>query len=208
MRDHNRPHPPQDPHEREFGPEPGRPGFGGPRRGHMPPGPRAPIGRWPIPGFPPGGGFGPGMGGFGATPRAPRGGVRLGLLALIDENPRKGYSLMQAFSEKTAGNWQPKSGSIYPALNQLLAEDLVVVDEAGTYTLSDSGKSLLDANRTEAETMFQRLNQAEAKSELFASTFKLLDALRQTGSLDETDQADVVAKLDELRKDIYRKLAK
>src|SRR5258708_34267492 len=79
-----------------------------------------------------GGPFGPGFGpmGWGLGPwtgegrghRGPggrRGGVRAAALALLAEEPRNGYQLIQEIAERSGGGWQPTPASVYPALQQL-----------------------------------------------------------------------------------------
>ena len=127
---------------RRFGP-----GFGpaeahiGPRRPSHPDGPgfeeaafagpAAPVrrrgrGGLPAPGFGPGGprgGF-PGRGGRRGR-RTPRGDVRSAVLALVAEQPRHGYEIIQEIGERTGGVWRPSPGSIYPTVSQLEDEGLV-----------------------------------------------------------------------------------
>ena len=110
----------------------------------FPPGPPMPPGRpgppgmpgMPgIPGFPgfPGGPGGPG-GFFGGPPRGGRGParpVRPAVLALLAEEPRHGYQLMQEIRRRTNDEWRPSPGSIYPILQQLEDEGLVRTAEEG-----------------------------------------------------------------------------
>ena len=96
-------------------PGPGGPGGFGPGFGH---------------GFGPGG-FGPGFGpggfgpGFGPRGRSRRGHVRQSILALLADQPRNGYQIMQALAERTQGMWRPSPGAVYPALSQLEDEGLI-----------------------------------------------------------------------------------
>src|SRR5215212_2194755 len=59
--------------------------------------------------------------------RARRGDVRAALLALLAEEPRNGYQLMQEIEQRSDGVWRPSPGSVYPALQQLEDEGLVRV---------------------------------------------------------------------------------
>jgi len=120
------------------GPGPGRgPGGGRGRggRGRHAWGPGGPFG----PGFP----FHPGRG-----PRARRGDVRAALLALLAEEPRNGYQLMQEIERRSDGMWRPSPGSVYPALQQLEDEALVradVEDGRRRYALTDAGREHVEA---------------------------------------------------------------
>ena len=118
---------------------PGRPGFGG------------------GPGFP----GGPGMHGMGAWlgeprmrgPRARRGDVRAAALALLAEEPRNGYQIIQEIGERSGGVWRPSPGSVYPALQQLEDENLIRAEagEGGrrAYVLTDEGQAYVAAHPDE-----------------------------------------------------------
>ena len=65
-------------------------------------------------------------------PKARRGDVRAAILSVLSDQPRNGYQVIQEIAERTSGAWKPSPGSIYPTLQQLEDEGLVVqVDEAG-----------------------------------------------------------------------------
>jgi DNA-binding PadR family transcriptional regulator len=105
------------------------PGFG-PGRGGFP------FGGFPgFPGFP-----GPG---YRRGPRARRGDVRTAILALLAEEPRNGYQIIQELAERSGGVWRPSPGSVYPALQQLEDEGLVRLEEQDgrkLYRLTDAGR--------------------------------------------------------------------
>ncbi|HZQ31572.1 MAG TPA: PadR family transcriptional regulator [Mycobacterium sp.] len=108
------------------------------------------------PGFGPG--FGPG-GGFGFGPGGPRGGhrgrgrgrgrgrrgdVRAAILALLAERPMHGYEMIQEIGQRSNGLWRPSPGSVYPTLQLLVDEGLIVATESeGTkrlFELTDEGR--------------------------------------------------------------------
>jgi DNA-binding PadR family transcriptional regulator len=96
-------------------------------------------GGFPFGGFPFGGGPGFQRGG-----RARRGDVRAALLALLAEEPRNGYQLMQEIERRSDGVWRPSPGSVYPALQQLQDEGLVRSEEregSRTYHLTEAGRA-------------------------------------------------------------------
>ncbi len=107
----------------------------------------APFGFGFGPGFRPGhGGFGPGRGGRG---RARRGDVRLAILSLLSAGPSNGYGLIKGIAERSEGTWRPSPGSVYPTLQQLVDEDLIVADEFGSktvYALSETGTAYVTEN--------------------------------------------------------------
>src|SRR5690348_18085600 len=111
----------------------------------------APGGRFRGFGFtppfpPPGGhrGFGRGHGrGRGRG----RPNVRQALLALLAERPMHGYEMIQELESRTGGLWRPSPGSVYPTLQLLEDEGLIIGAQS-------SGKrlfSLAESGRTEAE---------------------------------------------------------
>src|SRR5690554_2581110 len=72
-------------------------------------------------------GHGHGFGPRGSR-RAGRGDVRLAILSLLGENPASGYGLITAIAEKTSGAWKPSPGSVYPTLQQLVDEELIIAN--------------------------------------------------------------------------------
>jgi DNA-binding PadR family transcriptional regulator len=112
-------------------PEPPGPGWGppGPGWGPPPPDPRVWLSRGRHPGRP--------------FPRGRRGDVRAAILALLAEEARNGYQIMQEIAERSQGLWRPGSGSVYPALQQLEDEGLVRVEEREErrrYELTEAGR--------------------------------------------------------------------
>ena len=85
---------------------------------------RSPFGRGGH-GFP----FGP----FGHDPRRGgrmrRGDVRSAILALLVEKPYNGYQIIQEIERRSEGLWTPSAGSVYPALQQLEDQGLIVATE-------------------------------------------------------------------------------
>ncbi len=102
------------------------------------------------PGGPGGFGFGPGFGpGFGqggphggrggrggrrgprGRGRGRRGDVRAAILALLAERPMHGYEMIQEIGARSDGLWRPSPGSVYPTLQLLVDEGLIVAAESG-----------------------------------------------------------------------------
>ena len=78
-------------------------------------------------------------------PKARRGDVRAAILSVLSDAPRNGYQVIQEIAERTGGAWKPSPGSIYPTLQQLEDEGLVVQTEDGgrkAYALTDEGSRL------------------------------------------------------------------
>jgi DNA-binding PadR family transcriptional regulator len=100
------------------------------------------------PGFGFGPGGGPGGGGRRGGGRGKRGDVRAAILKLLVERPMHGYEMIQEIAERSQDLWKPSPGSVYPTLQLLVDEDLIVGTE------SDGSKKLFeltDAGRAAAE---------------------------------------------------------
>jgi DNA-binding PadR family transcriptional regulator len=166
---------------------PGR-GRGGGGRGGLPFGPHG----FGPGGFGPGGpggghGFGPfGPGGFGFRrgPRARRGDIRAAILALLQEEPRNGYQIMQELKQRSQGMWNPSPGSVYPALQQLEDERLIANDEGSggrIYALTSQGKAYVKEHADEIAAPWEALSNAAGDGfvemmSLFHSLFYQLGA--------------------------------
>jgi DNA-binding PadR family transcriptional regulator len=126
---------------------------GGGRRGHVRGG--GFPGRPGFPGGPPGPhDLGPWLGEPRMRgPRARRGDVRAAALALLAEEPRNGYQIIQEIGERSDGVWRPSPGSVYPALQQLEDENLIRAEagESGrrAYVLTEEGSAYVAAHPDE-----------------------------------------------------------
>ena len=115
---------------------------------------------------PAGSGFGPfGPGGFGFRrgPRARRGDIRAGILALLQEEPRNGYQIMQELKQRSQGMWNPSPGSVYPALQQLEDERLIANEEGAggrIYALTSQGRAYVKEHADETAAPWEALSNA------------------------------------------------
>lgn len=183
---------------RQFGHRPGGPGglhFGdGPRPGDDGRGPR----------------------GFRGGPRGPRakvGNLRLAVLALLAEEPRNGYSMIQEVSQRSGGLWQPSPGSMYPALSALEDEGLIEVhpqDGKKAYALTETGRQYVHDNQEALSAVWEpeqeggRGGRIEVRSALHA----LMGAVQQVAQAGSEAQVKEAASiLNTARKSLYRLLA-
>jgi len=84
------------------------------------------------------------------------GNLRLYLLALLDEQPRHGYELIQALSDRFGGTYSPSAGTIYPRLAKLEEEGLVAKRTDGrksVYEITEAGRAELDSRRHELDAI-------------------------------------------------------
>ncbi len=101
------------------------------------------------------------------TPVFAHGSLRLYLLSLLAEQPRHGYELIQALSDRFGGTYIPSAGTIYPRLAKLEEEGLVTKTTDGrktVYEITDAGRAELvaregdlDAIETEVTDSVRRL---------------------------------------------------
>ena len=118
------------------------PGFGGPGGG-----------------FGPGFGFGFGPGGRGSRRGGPRGGgrgrrgdVRAAILKLLTDGPMHGYEMIQEINERSQQLWKPSPGSVYPTLQLLVDEGLLVATESEgskkLFELTEDGRAAAEKIET------------------------------------------------------------
>ena len=128
------------------------------------------------------------------------------VLALLDERPQHGYELMLELQERFGPAYRASPGSIYPALNALEAEQLVVGEDEGdrrVYRVTTTGRAALTERRTlltrvEARTGAQ-LARPSAESALarFASRVRPLVASLDVSDVDKVldDAAERIERL-------------
>ncbi|MFD7123416.1 MULTISPECIES: PadR family transcriptional regulator [Streptomyces] len=162
----------------------------------------------PFGGGPFGGGRGRGGGGRG---RARRGDVRASILALLKDRPMHGYEMIQEIGERSGGAWRPSPGSVYPTLQLLEDEGLIVSASEGgkkLFTLTDSGRSEAE---TGPEAPWEEAGRGvdwEGVNEIRQAGFGLMEAFGQvwkTGSADQRKKALTV--INDARKKLYLILA-
>jgi DNA-binding PadR family transcriptional regulator len=181
----------------------GRGGRGGHGQGgHAPFDPR---------GFPPGPlGF---FNMFRRGPRARRGDIRHAILALLAEQPRNGYQIMQELEQRSRGVWRPSPGAVYPALQQLEDERLVTVETSGNgriFSLTERGRKEAAARGDDAEAPLDAVSDAAGSDvpEMFHLLKQVGVAALQVAQAGSAAQAAEARKiLAETRKALYRLLA-
>ena len=191
------------------------PGGEGPdeRGGPGPWGPGGPRGRRGGPGGRGRGPGGRGPGGRGGPGRRSRGDVRLAILALLREEPRHGYQIIQEISERSGGSWKPSPGSVYPTVSQLADEGLVHTEKESGRTvvhLTDAGRTWTDEHAAELDAVWSQVEAGadDGFTALRTAGRGLAGAvaqIAQVGTSEQVRQATVV--LDEARRRLYLLLA-
>ncbi|WP_063825151.1 PadR family transcriptional regulator [Catelliglobosispora koreensis] len=163
-----------------------------------------------FPGFPPfEGGMGHGRGHGHGRGRGRRGDTRAAVLALLAERPMHGYEMISELEQRTGGFWRPSPGSIYPTLQLLEDEGLIVSEETGgrkRFTLTEPG-------RTQAESAgqpWQRFDQGQIDElqQFREAAMGIMNAMRQVGTAGSTDQRrQALEVLNETKRKLYAILA-
>ena len=179
--------------------------------GWQPPFPPPPPGHGPGPGP-----FGPGFGrghdrGHGRGGRGRRGNVRAALLALLTERPMHGYEMIKELDSRTGGIWKPSPGSVYPTLQLLEDEGLIVSEESGVrkrFTLTDAGQK--EATTAAANAPWNEFSEESVSTghDTREAVFGIMNALRQIGMEGTSEQWQrAVTVLTETKRKLYGILA-
>jgi DNA-binding PadR family transcriptional regulator len=178
------------------------------------------------PGFGPGGGFGPGFG-FGpagrsgrrgghrgrgrgrrSDGRSRRGDVRAAILKLLTDGPMHGYEMIQEINERSQQLWKPSPGSVYPTLQLLVDEGLLVATESKgskkLFELTDEGRTAAEKIETPPwEEMTQDADPAAMG--LRTAAGQLMGALAQSAHAATSDQQQrIVDIVNNARREIYQ----
>ncbi|MFD0665128.1 PadR family transcriptional regulator [Thermocatellispora tengchongensis] len=116
--------------------------------------------------------------GGGRARKAKRGDVRAAILALLAEEPRNGYQIIQEIAERSQGGWKPSPGAVYPALQQLTDEGLVRAEESEgrkTFQLTEAGRAYVEAHADEVRAPWEDMTP-----DVDDNTWELMDLARQS----------------------------
>jgi len=149
--------------------------------------------------------FGPRAWGFrGRGPRSWRrqwfgaGDMKYVILKLLRDKPRHGYEVMKELEERMHGCYSPSPGTIYPTLQWLEDEGLVVgrdVEGKKVYEITDAGRKFLDEHKDIVEDIFDRVTETVERTvggsmvEVNRALGQLVKAVYRTGWKAETDVA-------------------
>lgn len=180
------------------------PGFGGPGFG-------AGRGGFEF-GFDPRGGLGFGAGGprggrRGGRGRGRRGDVRAAILKLLAERPMHGYEMIVQIAERSQNLWRPSPGSVYPTLQLLVDEGLIVGTESEgskkLFELTDQGRAAADKIETPPwDEIADGVEPGHAN--LRSAVAQLMGAVAQSGfAANEEQQQRIVDIVNNARREIY-----
>src|SRR5467141_1300340 len=166
--------------------------------------------------------FGPRAWGFrGRGPRSWRrqwfgaGDMKYVILKLLRDKPRHGYEVMKELEERMHGCYTPSPGTIYPTLQWLEDEGLVVArDVAGkkVFEITDAGRAFLEEHRDMVDDIFDRVRETVdralggAMGDVNRSLGRLVKAVYRTGwkARDEATRQRLVAILDRVVGEVER----
>src|ERR1700737_4998413 len=168
------------------------------------------------PGF--GRGFGPGGFGFGPGPRGRRrggpgrrgrrGDVRAAILVLLAERPMHGYEMIQEIAERSQDLWRPSPGSVYPTLQLLVDEGLIVGTETEgskkLFELTGAGRAAADKIETPPwEEIADGVDPAHVT--LRSAVSQLMGAVAQSAYTSNDEQQErIVDIVNNARREIYQ----
>jgi DNA-binding PadR family transcriptional regulator len=148
----------------------------------------------------------------GGFRRMRHGDVRAALLLALQEGPTHGYELGQRLERASGGAWKPSPGSIYPTLQLLADEDLLLVTERDgkrIYELAKTGIAELQQRAARGEaTPWQAASDAPT-SELKEAVHALKGAAKQVAVVGDAAQiARATTIITDARRQVYELLAK
>jgi DNA-binding PadR family transcriptional regulator len=145
------------------------------------------------------------------------GDVRAAVLVLLAEQPMHGYQIIQEIAERSGGLWQPSPGSIYPVLQQLEDEGLILIEQTEgrkVANLTEAGRAYVEENWAELEAVWDALmnnNVDESTQEmrnLFVTVKQIGVAAKQVAKVGTANQlAEARKVLGDARRRLYLILA-
>lgn len=167
-------------------------------------------------------GFGPDFGARGARSgrrgggrsvhprrsRGRRGDIRNAILTLLAERPMHGYEMIQEVAERSNGLWKPSPGSVYPALQMLEDEGLIVAaptqGSKKLFTLTDEGQAAAETIETAPWTQIAA-DADPAQVKLRNAVGQLAAAVRQSAFAATPEQQQrIIDILNNARRETYQ----
>jgi DNA-binding PadR family transcriptional regulator len=142
--------------------------------------------------------------------------VRSAIVALLAEEPRNGYQIIQEIEQRTDGVWRASSGSVYPALAQLEDEGLIEpVGEGGRklFTLTEAGRQHAEQNAEQLSRIWEeavggpgaRFDEFVRDRELLGQLAMAYKQVTHVGSNAQREEARAI--LTKARQSLYKILA-
>ncbi len=90
--------------------------------------------------------------------------VRLALLSLLSEGPKHGYQLMKEMEERSGGLYRASAGSVYPTLQQLEDEELIISSQQNgkkIFSITEAGRQELERDPESVRRIWRRAEKWE-----------------------------------------------
>jgi DNA-binding PadR family transcriptional regulator len=143
-----------------------------------------------------------------------RGDVRAAALALLAEEPRNGYQIIQEIGDRSGGVWRASPGSVYPALQQLEDEGLIRAEEMDSgrkgFVLTDAGRAYVETHADEVSAPWEAVAGRERGPlrEMRSLVGQLaMAAMQVTNAGSDAQITEAQRILTETRRSLYRILA-
>jgi len=94
--------------------------------------------------------------------------VRLAILSLLSEAPKSGYELMKELRVRSGGSYRMSAGTVYPVLQQLEQEALIVPDPKGgkkLFKLTQRGRGELKRKKPAIDDIWTRASSWESRAQ-------------------------------------------
>jgi DNA-binding PadR family transcriptional regulator len=113
--------------------------------------------------------------------RMPVSPLQLLLLIQLDESPKYGYEMLKTLKEEFDGIWEPKTGTVYPALKSLEKKGYIETqtrDETEYYLIKDEGKQVFEL------MLFHLEESIDFSVKYISVVFKWLTNERKQGAIE------------------------
>jgi DNA-binding PadR family transcriptional regulator len=133
-------------------------------------------------------------------------------VALLSESSMHGYQIIRELSERTGGAWTPSPGSVYPTLQQLEDEELVVEQKSDTgrrvYALTEAGRERAAALPSPAPWEQVAAEANDETADFRSLVFQVLGAVKQVAGAGTPAQIEAAQDvLRTARRSLYQILA-
>jgi DNA-binding PadR family transcriptional regulator len=149
---------------------------------------------------------------WGGRRRLRHGDVRAALVVALTEGPTHGYELGLRLERRSSGAWRPSPGSIYPTLQLLSDEGLVVGEDRDgkrIYALTSTGRAEAAERTKRGEAMPWESDHDDGTQGLRETVHEVRLAAKQVSAAgDDTQRGRAKAILLEARRQLYELLAK
>ena len=113
--------------------------------------------------------------------RMPVSPLQMLLLIQLDQGSKYGYEMLKKLKEEFEGIWEPRTGTVYPALKSLEKKGYIMTqtrDDTEYYNITDEGKKVF-------ELMFHHLDESiDFSIKYITVVFKWLTNERKQGALE------------------------